>query len=149
MEEINTEKPKTTGEPSDKKTPRPSRAEEDSVSQDTDTAGISEADQQATKGSGKTTNPTDPDAVMRRVATGMIRLTLAKTRISGAQKRKRAILAAIATGKNFRGSETEKGNPSCDRHWERYQTQKKTVRPRFQGTTGRSNEEPVEDFQAI
>ncbi|KAK9680108.1 hypothetical protein QE152_g39350 [Popillia japonica] len=41
---------------------------------------------QGTTGSGKATNPVDPDAEMRRVATGITRLKLAKTRISGAQK---------------------------------------------------------------
>ncbi|KAK9686014.1 hypothetical protein QE152_g37511 [Popillia japonica] len=99
MEEINIQKPKTIGEPSDKETPRASRVEVGSVSQDT--AGTSEADQQGTKGSGKTTNPTDPDAAMRRVATGMIGLKLAKTRISGVQKRK-GQAAVIAAGEAIR-----------------------------------------------
>ncbi|KAK9737053.1 hypothetical protein QE152_g11058 [Popillia japonica] len=62
---------------------------EGSVGQDT--AEATKADQQGTTGSGKATNPADPDAEMRRVATGITRLKLAKTRISGAQKRKMAI----------------------------------------------------------
>ncbi|KAK9694650.1 hypothetical protein QE152_g33388 [Popillia japonica] len=55
MEEINISKPKnTTGEPSAKETPKPTRAVEGSVGQDT--AEATKADQQGTTGSGKATN---------------------------------------------------------------------------------------------
>lgn len=47
-------------------------------------------------GNGKTTNPSDPDVEMRWVVTSMIRLKSIKPKLSGVQKRKRAIQAAIA-----------------------------------------------------
>ncbi|KAK9704208.1 hypothetical protein QE152_g28433 [Popillia japonica] len=114
-----------------KGTPKPTRAVEGSVGQGAvegsvgqDTAVATKADQQGTTGSGKATNAADPDAEMRRVATGITRLKLAKTRISGAQKRKMAIQAAIAAGasqnQNFRSAKTENGNSSCDRRWGSY-----------------------------
>lgn len=139
MEEININKPTiTTGEPSAKETPKPTRAVEGSVGQDT--AEATKADQQGTTGSGKATNPADPDAEMRRVATGITRLKLAKTRISGAQKRKMAIQAAIAAGEAIRPRRRRSNRGSKEPQADLMKSQQQTAkRSRSEGSTPSSS----------